>query len=376
MPLRYFRTQAMNPEQTPFTCTHSPTLPELLNKLNCTLAVTTYQAGKVILISSHENRLVQLPRTFQKPMGIASSGDKLAIATRDEVVVFINAKRMATNYPRHPETYDALYLPRATYFTGEVDIHDLHWVDGTLWAVNTRFSCLATIDHQYSFTPRWKPFFIGKMTPDDQCHLNGVAFENNQPKYVTAIGKTDTGGGWRASKAKGGILMDVPENCIVAEGLQMPHSPRLFNGQLYVLESASGELVKIDPADGKKEIVIRLNGFVRGMDQYGDFLFIGLSQLRKTSTFQDLPIASQSIFCGVIVLHLPTSKVAGFLKYENSVDEIYDVRVLPGMRRPNLLSHIKPEHRMALTTPTDEYWAVPKKEEEKANDEGSGNRNS
>ena len=365
----------MNPEQAPFACTHSPNLPELLHKLNCTLAISTYQAGKVILISAAENRLVQLPRTFQKPMGLATSGDRLAIATRDEVVVLSNAKRMARNYPNHPETYDALYLPRATYFTGEVDIHDLYWAADALWAVNTRFSCLATIDHHYSFTPKWKPFFIDKMTPDDQCHLNGVAFENNQPKYVTAIGRSNTGGGWRAMKAMSGIVMDVQRNTIISEGLQMPHSPRLYDGKLYVLESASGELVRINPADGKKERVLSLNGFVRGMDRYGDFIFIGLSQLRKTSpTFNDLPIAQKSIFCGVAVVHLPTSKVAGFLKYENSVEEIYEVRVLPGMRRPNLLNHLRPDHRMALTTPNEEYWAVTK--EEKTDDKGAGDPHS
>lgn len=350
----------MTPELAPFACTHSPDLPKLLHELNCTLAITTYQAGKVILISAkEENRLIQLPRTFNKPMGLASHGTKLAIATQSEVVVFNNAKRMAPNYPQQPNTYDALYLPRISYYTGEVDIHDLYWADDILWAVNTRFSCLATLDHNYSFQPRWQPFFIKKLSPDDQCHLNGVAFENNIPKYVTAIGKTNTSGGWRAGKANGGILMDVSKNEIIAEGLQMPHSPRIYNGKIYLLESASGSLLRIDEATGNKETVATLDGFVRGMDKLGDYLFIGLSQLRKKSaTFSDLPIAKKSIFCGVVVLHLPTSNIVGYLKYENSVEEIYDVRILAGMKRPNLLSHNKPEHKLAITTPEDDYWPL------------------
>src|SRR5687767_9086359 len=133
----------MNEKVAAFTCTHSPNLPELLQHLNCSLALSTYQAGKVVLISAlSKNRLIQLPRTFQKPMGIAADASKLAIATLTEVIVFNNASRMAGNYPNQPNTYDALYLPRATYFTGEVDIHDLHWTGETLLAVNTRFSCL------------------------------------------------------------------------------------------------------------------------------------------------------------------------------------------------------------------------------------------
>jgi uncharacterized protein (TIGR03032 family) len=358
----------MKTDQLPFSCTHSPNLPELLSALNCTLAISTYQAGKVILLSAKDNRLIQLPRTFVKPMGIAADQNRMAIATQTEVVVFNNAKRMAANYPQQPNTYDSLYLPRASYYTGEVDIHDLHWADQTLWAVNTRFSCLATLDHQYSFTPRWKPFFINKVTPDDQCHLNGVAFEGDQPRYVTALGKTNTPGGWREGKANSGVVIDVSSNSIVADGLQMPHSPRLYNNNLYILQSASGELSRVDLATGKTDTIVALNGFVRGMDKLGDYLFIGLSKLREKSTsFNDLPIAKKSVFCGVIILHLPTTQIAGYIKYENSVEEIYDVRVLPGMKRPGILSHQKLEARLALTTPDEDYWAVLK--DDKTNDE-------
>lgn len=354
----------MNPSVAAFACTHSPNLPELLLKLNCSLALSTYQAGKVVLISAlNANRLIQLPRTFPKPMGIATDNSRLAIATLTEVIVFNNANRMALNYPKQPNTYDALFLPRATYFTGEVDIHDLHWTGENLLAVNTRFSCLAYIDHRFSFTPVWKPFFIPRITPQDQCHLNGVAFEDDKPKFVTALGRTDTPEGWRNNRENGGVVVDVPSNSLVADGLSMPHSPRIYDRKLFVLESASGNFVCIDPANGKKEIVLSLNGFARGMDKVGDYVFIGLSQLRKKSgAFQDLPIAANSVFCGVVVVHLPTARIVSHLKYENSVEEIYDVRLMHGMKRPGLVSAQKGEHRLALTTPQEDYWAVLKEE--------------
>ena len=357
----------MNPKVGAFTCTHSPNLPALLCQLECTVALSTYQAGKVVLISAlSPNRLIQLPRTFQKPMGIATDATKLAVATLSEVIVFNNARRMAANYPQQPNTYDALFLPRATYFTGEVDIHDLHWTGEHLLAVNTRFSCLSTIDHRYSFTPVWKPFFISRITPEDHCHLNGVAFEDDKPKYVTALGKTNVPEGWRQNRENGGIVMEVSSNSIIAEGLSMPHSPRIYNNKLYVLESASGNLVCIDPASGKKDVVVSLNGFARGMDRIGDYLFIGLSQLRRknAAAFHDLPIAGKSIFSGVVVIHLPTSRIVAHLKYEDSVEEIYDVRIMHGMKRPGLVSPGKLEHRLALTTPEEDYWAVFKKEEQ------------
>lgn len=350
----------MDPKLTPFACTHSPDLPKLLFELNISLAISTYQAGKVILISAlNHEQLVQLPRNFDKPMGIAIQGHQMTIATRNEAIILANSPRMAPNYPKQPKTYDALYLPRCVYYTGEVDIHDIFWADKELWAVNTRFSCLCTIDEHYSFRPRWKPDFISEIVPEDRCHLNGIAMQNGKPKYATAISKTDTMDGWRPNKINGGVIIDIESNNIIAEGLAMPHSPRLYNNELYVLLSATGELAKVNISNGHVEKIKEMNGFVRGMDRYGDFLFIGLSKLRESSnTFADLPISKKSVFAGIVVMHLPTHSLAGFIKYENSVDEIYDVKVLPGMKRPGLLNHIKDDHRIALTTPDAEYWAV------------------
>ena len=346
----------------PFSCTFSPTVPDILHGLNATIAITTYQAGKVIFISAQDkDHLIQLPRNFEKPMGLALQEEKLAIATQDAVLVFGNAAKMAPNYPKQKNTYDSLFLPRAQYFTGNNDIHDLHWEGETLWAVNTRFSCLATIDHHYSFTPQWKPAFIDKMEPLDQCHLNGVAFEHQKPRYVTALGATTEASGWRPNKAHGGVLIDVAENSILAKDLPMPHSPRLFDGDLYALHSATGDLVKIDRSTGKFEILKSLDGFVRGMDKLGDYLFVGLSKLRETSqAFQNLPVSKKSIYCGVVILYMPKMSLAGYIKYENNVEEIYDVKILPGLRRPGLVTPQRQEVS-AIHTPTEDYWALPAK---------------
>ena len=154
----------MKQPPAPFSCTHSPTFSQLLHDLGCTLAITTYQAGKLIFISAPDpDKLVQLPRSFEKPMGIAVKENAIGLATRQEVVVLRDASRMAAKYPKQPGTYDALYLPRAVYFTGELDIHDLHWHEDQLIGVNTRFSCLSVIDDTHSFKSIWKPSFISSL---------------------------------------------------------------------------------------------------------------------------------------------------------------------------------------------------------------------
>ena len=354
----------MDKTLVPFSCTYSPNIPELLQKLKCSLAISTYQAGKVIFISPQDrDHLVQLPRQFAKPMGMALQGNKMALATLNEVLVLGNNAELAHTYPKQPKVYDGLFIPRSSYYTGELDIHDLHWTAKGLLAVNTRFSCLSYINDNFSFTPFWKPAFITNLTPDDCCHLNGVAMEGDTPRYVTVLGKTNTTQGWRETKATGGCLIDINTNEILCENLPMPHSPRVYDGKVYVLLSATGELAEVDLQSKSYKVLKGLDGFVRGMDRIGDYLFIGLSKLRQTSkAFADLPIAQRSIFCGVVAMHLPTASITGYIKYENSVEEIYDVKVLPGMLRPGILNLEKPEYKMALATPTKTFWAQLPKE--------------
>lgn len=347
----------------PFSCSYTPNVPEFLQKLGCSIAISTYQAGKVIFLSPKDSKtLTQLPRNFKKAMGIHLSGNKLAVATKDEILVLSNSKHLAYHYPKKPKTYDALFMPRATYYTGALDVHDVAWSKkGELYAINTSFSCLIKIDHDYSFTPVWQPPFIDKLASEDRCHLNGMAMYQGLPKYVTAFNEGNTPKSWRENITETGIVMDIDKNEVVARGLAMPHSPRVYDNQLYVLLSASGHLAKVDTETGKTELLVDLGGFVRGMDKYGDFLFIGISKLRKTSsTFAKLPIADKAQQAGVVIIHLPSLTKVGEIRYHSSVDEIYDVHILPKILRPNILTPEKPEHKMGLVTPESTYWAKPK----------------
>lgn len=348
----------------PFSCTYSPNVPELLHQLNITLAISTYQAGKVVFISAIDNEnLIQLPRNFKKAMGMAFKPGKMAIAVQDEVIVLSNSPELAITYPPKPKVYDALYIPRASYYTGHVDLHDLDWEGEELWAVNTRFSCLAKIDTDYSFTPVWKPDFISKLVPEDRCHLNGVTFKDGQAQYVTALGQTDTYEGWRENKAKGGIIIDVESQELVCRDLPMPHSPRLYEGELYCLLSAAGQLVKINTSNGSYDVMHDFDGYVRGMAKFDDYLFVGLSKIRtKSSSFGDLPIAQRSNNCGIEILHFPTMSTVAQIQYLSSVEELYDVKILEGMSRPNVLSTMKDDFRKALVIPEGTYWAKEMKE--------------
>lgn len=348
----------------PFTCRYTPQIPELLLSLNCTLAISTYQAGKLVFISpKDEHSLIQLPRHFVKVMGIAEDKekDKLALACKEEVIIFSNSKDLADFYPKSPQKYDALYLPRVTYHTGALDIHDISFGEnGQLFAVNTLFSCLMKIDSDYNFTPYWQPSFIDKLVSEDRCHLNGMAMQNGKPKYATAFNEGNTRQSWRENVTKTGVIFDVEKNKIIARDLAMPHSPRIFNNELYVLLSATGELVKVDVNTGKYEVIVKIEGFVRGMSLHEDYLFIGLSKLRQnSSTFAKLPFAHKANHAGIVAVHLPTKSIAGQITYLSSLDEIYDVHVLSGKIRPNILNTLTEAHKEAVMTPETTFWGKP-----------------
>lgn len=348
----------------PFSCQYSPGFSAVLQQLQLSLALSTYQAGKIVLISpKDEKSIIQLPRSFKKAMGIALHQDRMAIATKDEVIVLRNSPQLALHYPQKPAVYDALFMPRSTFYTGHLDIHDLEWGKDGLYAVNTFFSCLCKIDADYNFTPIWQPPFISKLATEDRCHLNGMAMKDGLPAYVTAFNQGDTPKSWRPTVTTSGIVMKVPSGEIIASDLAMPHSPRLYEEGLFVLLSAAGTLLKIDPSTGTKTEVFRYPGFLRGMDRHGDYLFIGVSQIRASSkTFAKIDDQFKKSAAGILVVHLPSGKLVGQLAYQASVEEIYDVKVLPGLRRPNILSTLQEDHKRGLATPFATYWG---KEEEK-----------
>lgn len=347
---------------TPFSASYSPQLPELLLSLNCTIAITTYQAGKLVFISPNpdKERLTTLPRSFQKPMGIAINGDSMALASKDEVILFENSRDLAVHYPNKQNTYDSLWLPRVTFYTGQVDMHDIAFGTDGIYAINSSFSCLCKVDGNFNFKPIWQPPFIDKLVSEDRCHLNGLVMLDGKPKYVTALGKTNTHKGWRDNIVGGGVLMDVETNEIILDGLAMPHSPIMYNNELYLLLSATGEFIKVNTAEKSYEVIKKFDGFCRGLSIHNDYAFIGFSKLRKnSSTFAKLSFSDKANFAGIKIIHLPTQAEVGEVIYQTSIDEIYEVAILPNMIRPNILNTINDIHKYSLSIPQGTFWANP-----------------
>ena len=249
----------------PLHAAHTANFPALLRQLGASLLVTTYQAGKLVVVRDQGEQLNTHYRSFQSPMGLATAdgGTRLAIGTTLQVWEFRDVPGVARRL-EPAGRHDACFLPRSSHVTGNVLIHEMAYGAGNeLWFVNTRFSCLATLDAEASFTPRWRPPFVTELEPSDRCHLNGLGMLDGRPKYVTALGDTNTPAGWRANKAKGGVLMDVDSGEVVCRGLSMPHSPRWHGGRLWVCESGSGTLGVVDLRRGETVALLKFTSGVQ-----------------------------------------------------------------------------------------------------------------
>lgn len=330
---------AQDPGQSPLRSVHTRSLPELLQKIASSLLVTTYQAGKLVVVREDQGRLNTHFRIYNRPMGLIADRGRLALGTAMTVEHYRNMADVAKKLDP-PGKHDAAFLPRRGHITGNIDIHEMDFAGDELWLVNTRFSCLCTLDGEHSFVPRWRPPFISGYAPEDRCHLNGLEVVDGKPKYVTALGTADEAGGWRENKAGGGILMDVESSEIICRGLSMPHSPRWYDGKLWVLESGNGTLATVDPATGGLETVCELPGFTRGLDFYGPFAFVGLSQVRESAVFSGISITEKVTErnAGVWVVDLRSGHIVAFLKFEDAVQEVFAVSVLPGIRFPDVLA--------------------------------------
>jgi uncharacterized protein (TIGR03032 family) len=352
-PTPLVEVSAAKPE--PLRSVHTTSIPQILQSARVSLTVSTYQAGKLVLLRA-EPRVNDSPvlnthfRTFQKPMGVAWEPGRMAVGAAVSIWELhdIPAAAPKLDTAESPAKHDACFLPRSTHTTGNIQVHEMAWVKSSkgktqseLWFVNTRFSCLAIRSDLYSFVPCWHPPFISAFAPEDRCHLNGLGVRDGLPRYVTALGATDTRGGWRDNKRSGGVLIDISNNHIITTGLSMPHSPRWHAGKLWVLESGNGGVGIVDPRTGKYEEICRLPGFTRGLDFVGPYAFVGLSQVRETAVFSGIAIAEMpqdERACGVWAVDTRSGKIAGFVKFTEGVQEIFAVQALSGLCWPDVIT--------------------------------------
>ncbi|MFV2070627.1 MAG: TIGR03032 family protein [Pirellulales bacterium] len=334
------RQDAARPSRAAFQVLASRHFPDWLASERISLAVSTYQSGKLFLIGRKlGDRLSVFERTFNRCMGLWSDGQTLWLASVFQIWRLENALRPG----QLDRGYDRLYVPRIGYTTGDIDVHDVAVdAEGRVVFVSSLFSCLATVSQRCSFEPLWRPPFVGRLAAEDRCHMNGLAMVDGRPRFVTACSCTDVVDGWREHRQSGGVVIDVDSGEVVAGRLSMPHSPRWYRGKLWMLDSGTGRFGTIDLDEGRFHEVAFCPGYARGVSFVGDYAVVGLSCPRD-ATFTGLPLDAKleqygvAARCGLQVIDLNTGDVVHWLRIEGVVKELYDVVVLVDVARPKAL---------------------------------------
>jgi uncharacterized protein (TIGR03032 family) len=334
----------------------------VLEQAGCSLALSVYMSNRIVLLSARDGALQLHSSFFRRPMGLATKlvggSLRLTVAGFQELVMLSDVPLLARAIPDEAHAFDHVFVPRLSLYCGDIDAHDLAWIGSEVFAANTRFSCISRIDAENSFVPVWAPPFISAIMPEDRCHLNGIAAAGDRISCVTGFGATDEARGWSSLRANGGVLIDVASGETVLGGLSMPHSPRIFDEELYVLESGTGRILIVDAAANMAQSLAELPGFVRGFDKHKDIFYVGMSRMRERAGVR-LPVQEKhkTLLCGVAAVDRSGS-VLGWLHFCETMDEIFDVKVLPGIQNAAILGVDDERHRRALSLPGRAFWGA------------------
>jgi uncharacterized protein (TIGR03032 family) len=350
-------TAPPSPAKDPIEKSCSRGLAGWLASNRLSLALTSYQSGRLYLIGSDaQGRVAFFERLFERAMGIVGNAQRLYLGSLFQVWRFENVLR--SNEVIHAQ-FDKCYVPRNAQTIGDLDIHELGIrKNGKVVFVNTKYSCLAELSQTHSFKAIWKPPFISKLAPEDRCHLNGLAMVEGAPKYVTAACRSDTVDGWRDRRHESGVVIDVDTGKIVCEGLSMPHSPRWANGKLWVLNAGTGQLGWVDFATQSFVPLAFLPGFLRGLSIFGNTAAVGLSKPRN-QRFEGLALDGELTsrdaepWCGVQIISLTNGDVLHWIRFEGEISELFDLCFLPNVRNPMMVGLRTPDIRELITFETE-----------------------
>ena len=105
-----------------------------LSEQRISLALTTYQTGKLFLVGLQPNgRLSIFERTFNRCMGLWSNGQTMWMSSLYQLWRFENV----LDAGQLADGYDRLYVPQVGYTTGDIDIHDISTVEADKFSQTT-----------------------------------------------------------------------------------------------------------------------------------------------------------------------------------------------------------------------------------------------
>jgi uncharacterized protein (TIGR03032 family) len=330
---------ALLTEKYDFSSSSTPSFLEFLKIFQISLVITSYDCQRLIVFRNVSDNIDTLLVPVARPRGLAIHDNKLTVATYAEILNYYRYDQLSEL--GHAELQaDSVFLPRNSHITGEINVHDLAWGEGGLWMVNSRFSCICTLQPDLSFKPQWWPKFLKGPTGDGAGHLNCMAMKGGKPAYATCFGAFAKGRSWRdESDLETGLLINVQTDEVVLEGLCMPHSPKLYKDKVYLCNSGHGTVICYDPQTKTTETVLEIQGFTRALTFYQDYMIVCSSKFRQSERAASLPVALkyQESHAGVYIVDMSTMSIVAFCRFDGDVSQLYDVAVIERSVQPEIL---------------------------------------
>ena len=350
----------------PLRSVHTTNFPEILDRLGISVLVTTYQAGKLVMLRA-DRRLPQhaLPRLQQADgpgrrsrhgatAGHRHGGGDLGVPQRRRPSPAAWSRPASTTpasaalRPCAPATSRFTRWPGPATSSG-LRQHALFLPVHHRRDVQLRAALAAAV--HLGAGPR------GPLPPQ-RPGPGGRASRATSPPWAPPT-RPAAGG---PNKKDGGVLMDVRSGEVIMRGLSMPHSPRWYDGRLWLLESGTGgvgwSIRRAGPLRGDRGVA-RLHARPRLLRPTGLHRPVAGARVGGFQRHPPSPSALKERTCGVWVVDIQTGQTVAFLKFEDAVQEIFAVQVLPGVRYPDADQRQPPMIADSFVLPDEALQDVP-----------------
>ena len=360
-----FVNTAPQPGSDSFTSSHTSNFPAILRHLGISLVVSTYQAGKLVW-SAPGRRLNTHFRGFQSPMGMALAGDRLAIGTAMEIWEFRNVPARAAEAGASRQARRLLHAafgPRHAATSGST-----RWAGSGQRAVVRQHAILVPVHARpgqqlraaLAAAVRHRPRAGGSLPSQRPGHGGRPARSTSRPWARPT--RPAAGARTRRRRRLDGRRLPARSCC---RGLSMPHSPRWHDGRLWLLEVGHGRLGYVDLAHRpvrKRRRAARLHA--RAATSSATSPSSACRRCARPPSSAALPSRNDRSK-GTCLRRLGGRSVAdgqtvAFLRFEEAVQEIFAVTVLPGIVHPDLINEPGETLDSSFVLPDEALRDVPK----------------
>jgi uncharacterized protein (TIGR03032 family) len=209
---------------------------------------------------------------------------------------------------------------RARMFPGSLYMHDLAFVGKRLYANAVGHNAVVRIDDEgfeYAWWPRCVETRKGVLVQQNHLQLNSIAAGASlRSSYFSA--STDRvsrlrPGDPRFPVDRRGVVFSGATREPIAFGLTRPHSARLRDGRVWLLNSGYGQYGYVE--SGGFQSVATLPGWTRGLCMHGRVAFVGTSRVLPRFRQYAPGLRVDRAMCGVHAIDADSGRVLGSLTW-------------------------------------------------------------